>query len=231
MSGAGPGPGAPARRSRAGLIAKILVFVVIVVLGNLLTHWLTDALDFQIRPSNEHIVHRIILATSAAYVLLLAIPFVPGVEIGLALMMILGPDIAFLVYVCTLAALVLSFTVGRLIPERRFIVFLRECGLERLCDLLSHVQGLAPEQRLHFLIERAPRRIVPWLLRYRYVALAVAINLPGSFLLGGGGGIALMAGLSRLFSPLHFVLTVAIAVAPVPLAWMYFGEHVAVWLY
>jgi len=61
------------------------------------------------------------------------------------------------------------------------------------------------------------------LLRYRYVALAVAINTPGNVILGGGGGLALMAGLSRLFSPLPFLLTVLIAVLPVPL--LFFVGH------
>lgn len=223
------GPRGRATRGWTGAAVKIALFVAVVVAGNLLTHWLTDVLDLQIRPSNEHIVHRIILASSAAYVVLLAIPFVPGVEIGLALLMIFGPKIAFLVYTCTLAALVLSYTVGRLIPERRLISFLRECRLEKPCRLLSRLEGLDPQQRLEVLTEHAPRRIVPLLLRYRYMALVVAINLPGNFLVGGGGGISLMAGLSRLFSPPYFVLAVAVAIAPVPLAWTLFGAHVAQW--
>lgn len=36
-------------------------------------------------------------------------------------------------------------------------------------------------------------------------------------MLGGGGGIALAAGASRLISPRAFLLTIAVAVAPVPL--------------
>jgi hypothetical protein len=45
----------------------------------------------------------------------------------------------------------------------------------------------------------------------------VALNLPGNTLLGGGGGIALMAGLSGLYPMPAYLTTVAIAVAPVPL--------------
>lgn len=58
---------------------------------------------------------------------------------------------------------------------------------------------------------------MPRLLRHRYLALAVALNLPGNTLLGGGGGIALMAGLSGLYPMPAYLTTVAIAVAPVPL--------------
>jgi hypothetical protein len=36
-------------------------------------------------------------------------------------------------------------------------------------------------------------------------------------LIGGGGGIALLAGMSRLFAPLGFAISVAVAVAPIPL--------------
>jgi hypothetical protein len=59
------------------------------------------------------------------------------------------------------------------------------------------------------------------LLRYRYLALALAVNLPGNVILCGGGGIALMAGLSRLFDPLPFLLTILLAVLPVP---MFFSQ-------
>ena len=59
--------------------------------------------------------------------------------------------------------------------------------------------------------------MVPVLLRHRYLALGVAFNLPGNTLLGGGGGIALAAGMSGLYPLLAYVAVVAIAVAPVPL--------------
>ncbi len=60
-------------------------------------------------------------------------------------------------------------------------------------------------------------------MRYRYLALAVALNVPGNYLIGGGGGIALFAGVTRLYSIPGFLLTIIVAVAPVPLAVMMFG--------
>ena len=42
--------------------------------------------------------------------------------------------------------------------------------------------------------------------------------MPGNVLIGGGGGIAMVAGLSRLYSLAGFLLAVGVAVAPVPLA-------------
>jgi hypothetical protein len=61
------------------------------------------------------------------------------------------------------------------------------------------------------------------LARHRYVALAVLINVPGNAVIGGGGGLAFAAGMSGVFSIPAFLITVAIAVLPVPLAIYAFG--------
>lgn len=77
--------------------------------------------------------------------------------------------------------------------------------------------------RLNLLFERAPSRIVPFLLRHRYIAIAVALNIPGNSVIGGGGGIAFVAGLSRLFSFPLYLLAVAIGVSPVVILFLIFG--------
>lgn len=59
---------------------------------------------------------------------------------------------------------------------------------------------------------------MPFLLRHRHLAIAAALNLPGNAIIGGGGGIGLAAGFSRLVSLPVYVLTVGLAVAPLPLA-------------
>jgi hypothetical protein len=51
----------------------------------------------------------------------------------------------------------------------------------------------------------------------------VLINVPGNAVIGGGGGLAFAAGMSGVFSVPAFLLTVAIAVLPVPLAIFAFG--------
>lgn len=70
---------------------------------------------------------------------------------------------------------------------------------------------------MDYLIEIAPARWVPLLLRHRYLAMIVVLNLPGNSLLGGGGGLALAAGMSGLFRLPWFVATLLVAVAPLPL--------------
>ncbi len=196
---------------------------------NLLVRWFIDQLEFELKPSNEPTVHRIIITSMVAYTFLMAVPFVPGVEIGLAVLMILGPKITGLVYLCTLTALCLSFFIGRFIPERTLISFLWDLRLHRASRLLSELQGLEPQQRLSAILQRSPQRFTPFLLKYRYLALMVAVNLPGNIIFGGGGGIAMIAGISRLFTPTRFAIAIALAIAPVPLAWLLFGEYVATW--
>ncbi len=58
---------------------------------------------------------------------------------------------------------------------------------------------MSPQERLERLEAAVPQWIERWTLRYRYVLLAVLINLPGNSLIGGGGGILLAAGLSGCF--------------------------------
>jgi hypothetical protein len=98
--------------------------------------------------------------------------------------------------------------------------------MTRAAAFLKSIEKLDGQQRLQVLIEKAPIRFLPFLLRHRYLSLAVALNLPGNFIVGGGGGIALFAGISRLFSVPAFILTVALAVSPVPLAVFLLGRHV-----
>ena len=211
--------------SRWRALAKVLLVIALLVAANLLARDYIMSLELEIRPSNEDAVHRTIMISAAAYAMLLAIPFVPGVEIGLALIAMLGPPIAVLVYLCTLAGLTLAYVVGRLIPLRVLIHLAHDCRLERTRELLERIAPMDKQEKLEFLIARAPKRFVPFLLRYRYVALAVALNIPGNYLIGGGGGIALFAGISRLFAAPAFMLTIVLAVAPVPIAVLYFGPE------
>ena len=60
------------------------------------------------------------------------LPFVPSVEIGLAMMLMLGPKIVPLVYGCTVLALVLSFLLGRLVPQRAMIEILETLHLKQV---------------------------------------------------------------------------------------------------
>ena len=206
------------------LAARFLLLIILLLAANLLARRFFDSLDFTIRPSTEDRVHFTIMVSASVYALLLAVPFVPGAEIGIALMATLGPKIAPLVYLCTLAGLSLAFVVGRLIPLDWLIDWFARLQWIRLERQLREIRSVGRKRSLEMLIESAPRGAGPSLLRYRYLALAVALNLPGNYIIGGGGGIALFAGVSRLFSVPGFLLTIVVAVLPVPLAVMVLGS-------
>lgn len=206
-------------------LAKIAAVVALIWAANQMTHQLAEALDFQIRPSNEDAVHRAITTAALLYTVLLALPFVPGAEIGIALMVTLGPPIAFLVYVCTVAGLTASFLIGRLMPVVGLIRLARVMDLRRIAILLEKMAPLDQGGRLALLAGNAPNRIIPFLLRYRYMGLGILFNTPGNFIIGGGGGISLLAGVSGLFSVPGFLLTVMISVSPVPIAVLFLGSE------
>jgi hypothetical protein len=76
------------------------------------------------------------------------------------------------------------------------------------------------------LLDRQSARTLRLTALYRYVVLALAVNTPCNSVIGGGGGIMLMAGLSGLFSPLAVFATMALAVSPVPFALVFLGLRI-----
>ena len=73
------------------VLAKLGTVVLLIIAGNLAAGWVAEALQFELRPSNEDMVHSLISISAAAYAVLLAIPFVPDeVLIGLSLRTLLG---------------------------------------------------------------------------------------------------------------------------------------------
>lgn len=210
-------------RRRWRMLFRVGLVVAFIVCINLFARWLGHQLEIEVRPSNDHMIHGIIIISLVVYTVLIAIPFVPSVEVGWGLMLLLGADLAPLVYLFTVVGLSASYIVGRLIPESRLQTFLEEFSLTRASQLVGKLKTLDTEQRLSLLLARAPAKFIPTLVRHRYLAVAVALNIPGNTVIGGGGGISLVAGMSRLFGFCRFVLTLAVAVAPVPLLIVIFG--------
>ena len=210
-------------RRRWRMLFRVGLVVAFIVCINLFARWLGHQLEIEVRPSNDHMIHGIIIMSLVVYTVLIAIPFVPSVEVGWGLMLLLGADLAPLVYLFTVVGLSASYIVGRRIPESRLQTFLEEFSLTRASQLVGKLKTLGTEQRLSLLLARAPAKFIPTLMRHRYLAVAVALNIPGNTVIGGGGGISLVAGMSRLFGFCRFVLTLAVAVAPVPLLIVIFG--------
>ncbi len=134
----------------------------------------------------------LLLAVSLLYALLLAVPFVPSVEIGLLIMLLYGRPGIIAAYVATLLGLNLAYLAGR---------FLRgQAGM---------VQRM--EERLLRRIRRPGGK--PLLAVF---VLATLLNTPGNTAVGGGGGISLVYGAAGLLPWGVFAACVAVATALIP---------------
>ena len=196
---------------------KCLLFVIVVVSINIGGTWLTHQIEFQLFPRHDSMLQFMVIGSTLLYVLLMTVPFMPGIEIGLALMILLGNKGALLIYLCTLIALAISFIIGRRTPPHLIILLLNWFHLYKASVLIAQLEPLDQQQRLKLLYEKTPRKLVPFLLRHRYLAIVAILNLPGNALIGGGGGIGVIAGMSKIFPFYVFILLVAVAVAPIPL--------------
>jgi len=198
-----------------------LVFLAVVVLSITdLYQWLAGA-TAQIEGGAQIRLGLIVLML-LVYSVLIAVPFVPGIEIGVILLMVHGGQIAPAVYMATVAGLGLAYTAGYWLPPRLLAGFLLGLRLDRTAALVSATGTQSPKRRLARLRARLRPKIGKILIRQRYLLLAILINLPGNAIIGGGGGIALTTGLSRLCAPLPTLATFIVAVAPVPvLVWVF----------
>ncbi|MBW6507235.1 MAG: hypothetical protein K0B00_10860 [Rhodobacteraceae bacterium] len=214
MADAGP----PARAAWAGLLWRTIWRVALIAAAVYAIHlaigWATEATQTS---AGSGLRVGVLVLLLAVYALLIATPFVPGVEVGLSLLAIEGAWIAPFVYLGTNAGLMLAYMVGARLPYAPLERLLADLRLRRAGALLAQLAPLGREARLGLLRERLPRWCAPLVSRFRYLVIALAVNLPGNSIIGGGGGILFVAGLSHLFRAWAVAGTIALAVAPVPL--------------
>ncbi|WP_424180223.1 hypothetical protein [Yoonia sp. TsM2_T14_4] len=214
----------PAYLVRLGLrFCAVLAVVGLAVLG---FDWLQTQIVRLEQDAALRAMSGLMVAVLILYAIVLATPFVPGVEIGVALLIIQGAKAAPFVYLATVCGLSLAFVIGQYVSLLWLIGLLRGLRLHRLAGWLDRVDGLARADRLRLLQQKLPAWLGPVVVKYRYATLAIAINTPGNIAVGGGGGIMLVAGLSRLFGTTATLLVIALATAPVPLAVWLWGVDV-----
>lgn len=145
-----------------------------------------------------------LLTASLLYALLLAVPFVPSVEIGLLIMVLFGKAGAISAYLATVVGLNLAYGIGLVLRRR----------ISRTTGDPTHPYlpgGIAC--RVTRLIEQLPQGSP-------IIALALLLNMPANTLLGGGGGIALVYGATRALPWPVFAATVACATSVIPMLFL-----------
>lgn len=211
---------APVARRGASVYLKLLLVLAVVLLLSAAGSWMEHQVNFQIFPRHGPMLEAFLIGAVVLYILLMAIPFMPGIELGLGLMLLMGSKGALLVYACTLVALSISFLIGRTVPARLVYRFFRWLHLFKTSELIAELEPLGHRARLELLYAKAPSRLVPFLLKHRHLAIAVALNLPGNALIGGGGGIGLISGMSKIVRFPAYIAVTALAIAPLPL-WVF----------
>lgn len=199
--------------------ARIALIVAIVFTVHQLMSWLLVNVE---TAQNTPLMIGLMCLVLLTYILLISIPFVPGIEIALSLMVVRGPDVVIWVYAATIMGLMLAFLAGRYLSYTHLHNIFRDLRMKRACKLLDTIQPLSRTERLDTLKNRIPAFLRPFLIEGRYALIGIVLNIPGNALVGGGGGILLAAGLSRLFSTGWMFITLMIAVAPVPIAILVF---------
>jgi hypothetical protein len=203
---------------RWGRLAILLCAAVILyLLGRWVSEDLVRHFGPLVQPHNEALLHRMIMTATVIYIVLLVTPFMPAAEIGFSMLVIFGGKIAFLVYVSTVVALTIGYGLGRLLPAEFTVKLFGLLGLARAQRFVRRLGPLSGRERLALLERESPVRLARHAIRHRYAVLALLLNVPGNVVIGGGGGIALLAGMTRLFRFPAYLIAVALAVAPVPL--------------
>lgn len=211
----------------AGFVGAKLVSVgivcifALVVSGHMMGCYVQDMLQLRQAACETVMLDGMMLIVLLVYMLLIATPFVPGAEIGLALLLIFGVQFAGVLYLATVAALMLSFSIGRLAPSCLLETLFARLGFTRIALLLSKNHAGTCSIPVSSARALSLPNWINWLLRHKRYTLAVLINAPGNTLVGGGGGIALAAGVSRQITFCDFLISVSLAVAPVPLIVMF----------
>jgi len=208
---------------------RLFVIICVVALVSLLMNWVQQRVGLIQGRGGRLVLSGVLVLGLLAYAVLMAIPFVPGVEIGISLLMMQGARIAPFVFLATFSGLTLAFLLGKQLKLTALRNLFRDTGLKRVCEMLDRLEPLSQQERLAVMQESLPGWLRGPLLNWRYVTIALALNLPGNAFVGGGGGIAMAAGISGLFSTSRILVTFALAVSPVPIAVILFGPEVLDW--
>jgi hypothetical protein len=109
--------------------------------------WLLQDAESALAPLYARWGPWVIALTLVAFIVLLSVPFLPGVDLGWALMMIAGPPGIALVFGAALIGLSLSFLVGRRIPLPVVARALEWLRFHRAAAWVSRLTPLPPQAR------------------------------------------------------------------------------------
>ncbi|MEE8350619.1 MAG: hypothetical protein V3R37_00290 [Rhodospirillales bacterium] len=152
----------------------LLVFwALLLVLGHQLSHQGFHELQGALTSSGYEIGIIALAMSGLAYLLLLALPFVPGVELGLLIMVIFGREGVIAAYLATIGGLCLAFTTARLLPTRMTSKWMSRLGLSDAAENPgAAINGMVVNAKG---AGRLTGKIGTFLLDHRYITLAACL--------------------------------------------------------
>ena len=200
-----------------GKKSRILILTGMLVLLCFFGGWASQYLHHQLLPINTQQTHLVITTLIFIYAICMILPYLPAIELGLFLLAMLDIPGILMLYLVTVAALSLSYGIGRMVPVSALRALFQFLHFQKASELICSGSECDEKGQIDRFIEHAPKRFIPFLLNHRYCVFAVVINTPGNMIIGGAGGIALMSGMSRMFGTGKFLVTVLVAVSPLPI--------------
>ena len=149
----------PHRRTLSRLALRLILCAAFILALHLLIDWALERAAAS--ASAEMLTAGLIAVLVLAYALLIAVPFVPGIEIGLALLALRGSEVAPIVYVATIAGLMLAFGAGRQVPLDRLQRWFHDLRLTRAAAFVQRIAPLSPPRRLGLIRSHLPAWIAP----------------------------------------------------------------------
>ncbi len=198
------------------MVFKLFLLVCAVTALNIAGQWLADYLNSQVWPHNPEYMDRIILALMILFFVFMSLPFFPAIEIGLLLLALVNVEGVILIYCLTIMALSLAFEVGKRLPLGVLVSLLNFFHLTKASAIFNRMAEVEQPDRLDTLREHLGSDKVLFWVNHRYVLVALLLNTPGNSVIGGGGGIAMLCGMSGILSYGRFLLTTMLAALPIP---------------
>ncbi len=215
-------PMAAKHLSWRSIILRLVMLVSALVFLNLGVSAVINRMSLTLA-SSGFLLNAFLVFVWLAYVLLLAVPFVPGTEVGVSLLVAHGAQAAPFVYLGTISGLMLAFFMGTALSSKIASRLFERVGLKKTSAFIKGTGYLDQRQRLKRMQAALPVWAVRTVVGHPSLVLAALLNLPGNSVIGGGGGIAVLSGAGGVFGPLRFFLTIALATAPVPILVYVFG--------
>ncbi len=201
-------------KSRVSRVLTVIGFMFLLCLAG---SWSNQYLFGQLWPLDFEGASLMIISLVSIYTICMILPFMPAIELGLILLAMLDIQGVLWLYLITVIALTISYGIGQSIPVRILKKAFEYLHCHKAGNLLCDNGECNETEQIDRFIAHAPKQFVPFLLRHRYCILGISINTPGNMIIGGAGGIAMMTGMSRAFGFEQFVLSVFIAVSPLPI--------------